>query len=200
LSVRRHPKGDTASRGTPRKPGRSSRPTGALDDGNALNMRGAAARSFLSLAIAGAVALAAAPLSAKEHRSREVTREFQREHPCPSTGKKVCSCSGSQHDPDGLTAPTPRAVLNCCRGGIGVLFVVGKSRRDLKARPIFGLVFPEEAAGMDIAALYSFDHPLRDLSSRIVSPRSARSAATASCYLQYSEVDLSGFRRAWVAN
>jgi hypothetical protein len=25
-------------------------------------------------------------------------------------------------------------------------------------------------------------------------------AATASCYLQYLEVDLSGFRRAWVAN
>jgi hypothetical protein len=28
-----------------------------------------------------ALALAAGPLSAKEHRSREVTREFQREHP-----------------------------------------------------------------------------------------------------------------------
>jgi hypothetical protein len=27
------------------------------------------------------------PLSAAEYRSREVTREFQREHPCPSTGK-----------------------------------------------------------------------------------------------------------------
>jgi hypothetical protein len=34
-----------------------------------------------------ALALAAAsPLVAKEYRSREVTREFQREHPCPSTG------------------------------------------------------------------------------------------------------------------
>jgi hypothetical protein len=27
------------------------------------------------------------PASAREHRSREVTREFQREHPCPSTGR-----------------------------------------------------------------------------------------------------------------
>ena len=61
-------------------------------------MRGAAARSFLSLAIAGAVALAAAPLSAKEHRSREVTREFQREHPCPSTGKTSGGCPGYRRD------------------------------------------------------------------------------------------------------
>jgi hypothetical protein len=27
------------------------------------------------------------PVSAREHRSRQVTREFQREHPCPSTGQ-----------------------------------------------------------------------------------------------------------------
>jgi hypothetical protein len=41
-----------------------------------------------SLIIALAVALACpVPLSAKEYRSRDVTREFQREHPCPSTGK-----------------------------------------------------------------------------------------------------------------
>jgi hypothetical protein len=39
-------------------------------------------------------------------------------------------------------------------------------RRDLKARPIFGLVFPEEAAGMNIAALYPFEEPFRDLSIR----------------------------------
>jgi len=50
-------------------------------------MMDAAARLFLSLTIAGAIALAAAPLSAREDRSREVTREFQHEHPCPSTGK-----------------------------------------------------------------------------------------------------------------
>jgi hypothetical protein len=40
-------------------------------------------------------------------------------------------------------------------------------RRDLEARPIFGLVFPEKAAGMDIAALYLFDEPFWDLSSGI---------------------------------
>jgi hypothetical protein len=32
------------------------------------------------------------PLSAREHRSREVTREFQREHPCPSTGLTTGAC------------------------------------------------------------------------------------------------------------
>jgi hypothetical protein len=39
------------------------------------------------------VAVAPSLLAAKEHRSREVTREFQREHPCPSTGKT----SGALH-------------------------------------------------------------------------------------------------------
>ena len=34
LSVRRHPKGDTASRGTPRKPGRSSRPPAPAEPGS----------------------------------------------------------------------------------------------------------------------------------------------------------------------
>jgi hypothetical protein len=29
--------------------------------------------------------VSANPVSASEHRSRAVTREFQREHPCPST-------------------------------------------------------------------------------------------------------------------
>jgi len=40
-------------------------------------------------------------------------------------------------------------------------------RRDLEARSIFGLVFQEEASGMDIAALYLFEEPFRDLSSGI---------------------------------
>jgi len=34
-------------------------------------------------------------------------------------------------------------------------------RGDIEPRPIFGLVFPEEAAGMDIAALYLFEEPFR---------------------------------------
>jgi hypothetical protein len=38
------------------------------------------------------------PLSAAEYRSREVTREFQREHPCPSTGKTSGACPGYRKD------------------------------------------------------------------------------------------------------
>lgn len=40
----------------------------------------------LLVALIGSAALP--PAVAKEHRSREVTREFQREHPCPSTGAR----------------------------------------------------------------------------------------------------------------
>jgi hypothetical protein len=38
------------------------------------------------------------PLSAAEYRSREVTRKFQREHPCPSTGKTSGACPGYRKD------------------------------------------------------------------------------------------------------
>jgi hypothetical protein len=36
--------------------------------------------------------------SASEHRSRAVTREFQREHPCPSTGRTSGACPGYRKD------------------------------------------------------------------------------------------------------
>lgn len=36
--------------------------------------------------------------SAGEHRSRAVTREFQREHPCPSTGQTTGACPGYWRD------------------------------------------------------------------------------------------------------
>jgi hypothetical protein len=36
--------------------------------------------------------------SASEHRSRKVTREFQREHPCPSTGRTSGACPGFRKD------------------------------------------------------------------------------------------------------
>ena len=65
------------------------------------------------LVIAVAVAVAASPLSAKGHRSREVTREFQREHPCPSTGLTTGACPGYRKDhvvP--LACGGPDAVLN----------------------------------------------------------------------------------------
>ena len=38
---------------------------------------------------------------------------------------------------------------------------------NVQTRPIFGRVFPEEAARVDIAALYLLDEPFRDLSSDI---------------------------------
>ena len=51
--------------------------------------------------------------SAKEHRSREVTREFQREHPCPSTGKTSGACPGYQKDHiNPLACGGPDAVSN----------------------------------------------------------------------------------------
>jgi len=36
--------------------------------------------------------------SASEHRSRAVTREFQREHPCPSTDRTSGACPGYRKD------------------------------------------------------------------------------------------------------
>jgi hypothetical protein len=44
------------------------------------------------------IAVASSPLAAREQRSREVTREFQREHPCPSTGKSSGACPGYTKD------------------------------------------------------------------------------------------------------
>ena len=41
-----------------------------------------------------AVAIASSALSAGEYRSRELTPEFQREHPCPSTGFATSACTG----------------------------------------------------------------------------------------------------------
>jgi hypothetical protein len=51
--------------------------------------------------------------------------------------------------PDG---PTPQAPSTAGEGD--ELFVASEMRGDLRARSIFGLTFPEEAPGMDIAALY----------------------------------------------
>jgi hypothetical protein len=49
--------------------------------------------------IALAIALAyPGPLAAKEHRSRKVTREFQRERPCPSTSRPSGACPGYRKD------------------------------------------------------------------------------------------------------
>jgi hypothetical protein len=52
---------------------------------------------LISICFAAATAFSG-PLAAKEHRSREVTREFQREHPCPSTGLTTGACPGYRKD------------------------------------------------------------------------------------------------------
>jgi hypothetical protein len=38
------------------------------------------------------------PLAARENRFREVTREFQREYPCPATGLTTGACPGYRND------------------------------------------------------------------------------------------------------
>jgi hypothetical protein len=48
--------------------------------------------------VAVVVAVTSGPLAAREYRSREVTREFQREHPCPSTGRTSGACPGYRKD------------------------------------------------------------------------------------------------------
>jgi hypothetical protein len=53
----------------------------------------------LTVIVAALIALGSSPpLSAAEYRSREVRREFQREHPCPSTGKTSGACPGYRKD------------------------------------------------------------------------------------------------------
>lgn len=59
------------------------------------------------------VLVSAHPLAAKEHRSREVTREFQRLHPCPSTGLTTGACPGYRQDHiNALACRGPDAVWN----------------------------------------------------------------------------------------
>jgi hypothetical protein len=48
--------------------------------------------------IAAALIAASDPASAREHRSREVTLEFQWQHPCPSTGRATGACPGYVRD------------------------------------------------------------------------------------------------------
>jgi len=74
-------------------------------------MMGAASKAFITV-IAVALALPG-PLSAREYRSREVTREFQREHPCPSTGRTSGACPVYRKDHiNPLACGGPDAVSN----------------------------------------------------------------------------------------
>jgi hypothetical protein len=54
--------------------------------------------SRLIVALTMALLASSSQLSAKEYRSREITREFQREHPCPSTGRTSGACPGYRKD------------------------------------------------------------------------------------------------------
>ena len=60
--------------------------------------------TFLRWVVSGALIYSAAVIvlqnvaSAGGYRSREVTREFQREHPCPSTGLTRGACPGYRKD------------------------------------------------------------------------------------------------------
>ena len=64
-----------------------------------------------------AIAIASTALSAREYRSREVTREFQREHPCPSTGRTSGACPGYRKDHiEPLACGGPDEVWNLQQG------------------------------------------------------------------------------------
>jgi hypothetical protein len=51
-------------------------------------------RGFIFAALISCIALAPSLASGKEYRSLEVKHEFQRQHPCPSTGRTTGPCPG----------------------------------------------------------------------------------------------------------
>ena len=51
-------------------------------------------RAFLFAALPCYVALAPCLATASEYRSYSVKHEFQRQHPCPSTGRTTGACPG----------------------------------------------------------------------------------------------------------
>ena len=57
-----------------------------------------AAPRLVSFHRSGRGVIAATAPSAREYRSREATREFQREHPCSSTGLTTGACPGYRKD------------------------------------------------------------------------------------------------------
>jgi hypothetical protein len=80
---------------------------------------------LVSLMVAMTIALSPTALSAKEHRSREVTRDFQREHPCPSTGWTTAACPGYTKD---------HVVPLACGGPDTVRNLQWQTVRDAKAK------------------------------------------------------------------
>jgi Domain of unknown function (DUF4429) len=99
-------------------------------------------------------------LCAKEYRLREVTREFQREHPCPSTGKSSGACRGYPRDHivpltcGGLDdvsnmqwCPSPRRKRT--RGNSGRVRLMGNGVEINGAPSIRGRLAMIEASGMN---------------------------------------------------
>lgn len=60
-------------------------------------IRRSKARRWLALLVCLFI-LFTLPLVAKQHRSTSARREFQKQHPCPSTGKKTGPCPGYVRD------------------------------------------------------------------------------------------------------
>ena len=55
-------------------------------------------RTLLFAVLACCLALAPSLASAKTYRSQSVKNEFQRQHPCPSTGRTTGACPGYVKD------------------------------------------------------------------------------------------------------
>jgi len=76
-------------------------------------------------AMVGALAFNLSLASASEHRSRAVAREFQREHPCPSTGRTRGACPGYRKD---------HIVPLACRGSDTAFNLQWQTIADAKAK------------------------------------------------------------------
>ena len=86
--------------------------------------------TFLRWVVSGALINSAAIVlpnvaSAREYRSREVTREFQREHPCPSTGLTSGACPAYRKD---------HVIPLACNGPDAVSNLQWQTVRDARAK------------------------------------------------------------------
>jgi hypothetical protein len=113
--------------------------TGSVAGGNADSARRRRARDrrdrgflallsgkrYLTLALITAAVAVIDPASAKEHRSRAVAREFQQQHPCPSTGQTSGACPGYAKD---------HIVPLACGGADAVANMQWQTTTDAKAK------------------------------------------------------------------